>query len=63
MIESDAPVGLSKWNTDSLLLVPEDDSTSQEQQKQYDDSSSEATTLSKEALNHPGNISNVTSCA
>ncbi|XP_008803332.1 uncharacterized metal-dependent hydrolase YabD [Phoenix dactylifera] len=59
LIETDAPDGLSKWNTDSLLLVPEDDSTSQEQQNQYGDSSSEATTLSKEALNHPANISNV----
>ncbi|KAG1362364.1 putative metal-dependent hydrolase YabD [Cocos nucifera] len=59
LIESDAPDGLSKWKTDSLLLVPEDDSTSQEQQNQYENSSVEATTLSKEALNHPANISNV----
>ncbi|XP_010933950.1 uncharacterized protein [Elaeis guineensis] len=59
LIESDAPDGLSKWNTDSLLLVPEDDSTSEEQQNQYANSSLEATTQSKEALNHPANISNV----
>lgn len=59
MLETDAPDGLSTWNTESLIGVSENSSNSEEPECQHEVKGSEAATVSKDALNHPANIHNV----
>nr|CAD1844586.1 unnamed protein product [Ananas comosus var. bracteatus] len=59
LLETDAPDGLSTWNTESLIGVPENSSNSEEPECQHEVKGSEAGTVSKDALNHPANIHNI----
>ncbi|XP_020243444.1 uncharacterized protein LOC109821691 [Asparagus officinalis] len=56
LLETDAPDGCPKLETDSLLTLPMEESISQERQG---DSASDASPSPKEELNHPANIRTV----
>ncbi|XP_020083853.1 uncharacterized protein LOC109707161 isoform X2 [Ananas comosus] len=58
LLETDAPDGMSTWNTESLIGVPENSSNSEEPECQHEVKGSQAGTVSKDALNHPANIHN-----
>ncbi|CAL9108808.1 unnamed protein product [Musa textilis] len=58
LIETDAPDGLLSAKTSSLFPFPDVASVA-ETENQFGDSAAEATSLSKEGLNHPANIHRV----